>query len=564
MNATNLHNESAVSFRWLKKKLGLDVEAPSRCSTSWQQIRDSMRATTESIHSRQDWISDFWICKTACISPAGIGGIATKWDPPNEVDDWPTSQDFLDHYARVERTQQTNHGNFARLLGSATDVAESSSDAAVSQFCALDDASTKRGDLPMIQAQYVRAWLCTALGNLLMSIALSPQTNHDQLITESQRRLLIPRNLGAAPLWGVNFEEGEIGILYNCRQSPLGNLSWGGIRIGQGKEWMNHWLWLSQAVDPKQIAPALLLAARLLRCRPLLEALLAALDSKDRGLEHIALAVLRRWLLSLKAMAWLEDALARPWNRVRTQDLACFAFNAVKPDWPRRSIALSHRSMDAKPVLQTMKAWRSSLFAIDANYAPSWETNTGMIWGLFAATPVLVRVQSHNYEASEWCEREAEMIRYLQQTCDFMPRRVVLDTSIEALAGFDQFVDAFRPITGISSKSLLPEFPPWSTVYVPSAQPEWTLAMLRAAAALRLFHSDYGDTRIANRICELFVSKTPYRRPRQPTTRRAGLLIERSFVICSVSAVSTGARCRCGSSRRYRRGIPTTYKPSWI
>ena len=159
-------------------------------------------------------------------------------------------------------------------------------------------------------------------------------------------------------------------------------------------------------------------------------------------------------------MSWLEDALARSWTQVRSQDLACFAFNAVKPDWPRRYIALSHRSMDAKPILQTMKAWISSLFAIDANYAPSWETNTGMVWGLFAATPVLIRIQSPNYAASEWCEREAELIRYLEETCDFMPRRWVFDLSVEeALANLDRVVDTWRPLSDKFSVVDRPEAP---------------------------------------------------------------------------------------------------------
>lgn len=501
MNNIKVENESAISFKWLTENLALGADV----SNQWQQVRDSMRATTQIFASMQDWISDFWICKTADVNQIG-SGVVPKWDPPNEFDEWPTvPAELLELYA-PEGTRPTNHDQFTRLLSSATEVAESSNDATVSQFYELNTRAGMQGGLALIQAQYVRAWLSTAVGNLLSSIALSPQSYHDELVAESGRRLLIPRGLGAAPLWGVQFEEGEIGILYNCRQSPLGTLSSSGIRIGQGEEWLKHWQWLSQPVDPAQIAPALGLAARLLRCTPLLEALQAALDSKDSGLEHIALAVLRRWLLSLKAMAWLEDALARPRNLVRTQDLACFAFNAVKPDWPRRWVALSHRSMDAKPVLQTMKTWSSSVFAIDANYAPSWETNTGMIWGLFAATPILARIQSPNYESSEWCERETEMIRYLEQTCDFMAQRKVLDTNVEAMVDLDRMVDAWRPLSSVSAQLGHPEFPPWSMVYVPGAEREWPLALLRAAAALRVFLAVYGGALFVNRLCDHLAS----------------------------------------------------------
>ena len=46
----------------------------------------------------------------------------------------------------------------------------------------LDDATKVRGDVAMSQAQHVRAWLATAFGNLLMSIALSPQSAREQLV----------------------------------------------------------------------------------------------------------------------------------------------------------------------------------------------------------------------------------------------------------------------------------------------------------------------------------------------------------------------------------------------
>lgn len=497
-------NESAVSYRWLTRNLGLDGGAPGRCGRSWREVRESMRSTTQTIFSTQDWVSDFWLCKTAAADSFGLG-VTPAWDPPDEMDEWPALPAHLLERYTPGTTRPTNHAAFARLLRSAGDAAEGGSDEAVLQFHALDQATTQRGDAAMTQAQQVRAWLTTALGSLLRGVALVPQAAHDELVAAARSRLLVPRELGAAPAWGLQFAEGEIGILYNCRVSPHGSYLWGGIRIGQGEEWLQHWLWLSRAIDAEGLAAALRLTARLLRCRPVLDALLSALDEEDPGLRHVALAVLRRWLLSLKAMAWLEDALARPWSDVRPQDLASFAFNAVKPDWPRRCVALSHRSRDAKPALQTMKAWRSSLFAIDANYAPSWETNTGMMWGLFAATPVLARVHSAHYDESEWCRREAEIIGYLEQACDFMSRRLVMDTDVEALAAMDHMVDAWRPLAAIREDGI-PEFPPMSQVYVPGPEPEWTLAMLRAAAALRLLQAGYGNAAVVNRLCEFLCS----------------------------------------------------------
>ena len=98
----------------------------------------------------------------------------------------------------------------------------------------------------------------------------------------------------------------------------------------------------------------------------------------------------RRWLLTTKAMAWLSEALRHSWTDVRPQDLACFAFAALSPAWPRRTLAVSHRSSDAKQLLGSLQMWNTPHVVIDANYIPVWETNVGMIWSLFAAVPTLV------------------------------------------------------------------------------------------------------------------------------------------------------------------------------
>ena len=113
-------------------------------------------------------------------------------------------------------------------------------------------------------------------------------------------------------------------------------------------------------------------------------------------------------------MVWAEHALGQSWDAVRPADIVCLAFSATKPEWLRRLLAISHRSFEVKPQLRQMGVWKSARCAIDATYVPSWETNTGMIWGLFAATPALVRVRTFAYEASVWCRREAEMIEHLR------------------------------------------------------------------------------------------------------------------------------------------------------
>ena len=66
-----------------------------------------MLAVTQIVASTQDWISDFWMCKTAISNPIG-SGIAPAWDPPTKLDDWPTlSAELLQQYT-PEKGRLTN------------------------------------------------------------------------------------------------------------------------------------------------------------------------------------------------------------------------------------------------------------------------------------------------------------------------------------------------------------------------------------------------------------------------------------------------------------------------
>ncbi len=62
--------------------------------------------------------------------------------------------------------------------------------------------------------------------------------------------------------------------------------------------------------------------------------------------------------------------------------------------YARRLFAISHRSADVKPRLWHMNVWKSCRYAIDATYIPPSETNTGMIWSLFATSAAIVRVRN--------------------------------------------------------------------------------------------------------------------------------------------------------------------------
>ena len=229
-----------------------------------------------------------------------------------------------------------------------------------------------------------------------------------------------------------------------------------------------------------------------------------ALSSDRPELRTVALAVMRRWLLALKSMSWLEASGLETWSHVRAQDLACFAFSALEPEWPRRILAVSHRSADVKPVLSTMRLWRSSRCAVDASYVPSWDTNTGMVWGLFGATPVIVRVRSPAYADSVWCLREAELAEHLVERRDFASNRWVLDIDVSRVPSLDGAYAVWDPggEAAPGRQGLFREFPPAVQVWTPPPMPVWDVAMLRASAALRVINVMLGDSELTNRLVE--------------------------------------------------------------
>lgn len=493
-------NQSASSYNWLKKQVGLPENGA--CVDIWERIKGEMRGVTQSVVSIQDWVSDYWICKSAELR----SGFSAKWAPPDHLDDWPM------HTESTKYGDITNYAAFIKILDSSTDDSEYDSNEAVKRFYLLDDSWMTRGDVDMHQAEYVRAFLFIALGPLLMSITLSPQEYFNELVKETARRLAIPKSFTGKPLWGVYFSDNDLEILYNCRQSVDGNLTVSQTQVGQGDEWMKHWQWLSKSISFDDALVAVQMAAQLLRSRPLLAGILQALQSNDRGLEELSIAVLRRWLLTLKAMTWLEQALKDKWTYVRPADLACMAFNAVKPEWPKRLVSVSHRSFEVKPLLQQTAAWGSPLFAIDATYVPSWETNTGMIWGLFALSPNVTVVNSPHYFDSEWCRREAELIVYLRSNCDFYPNRQVKVITQDQLDVFNEFQETWLLDNGLYNSSGLNsinKFPPLCSVYVPSRHEVWSLKMLRAAGLLRIFYAVLNDSEMVNNLSAMLVnSKT--------------------------------------------------------
>lgn len=486
-------NESAATLNWLVARLGLaGSDAAGSVRSAWNEVRSRMRAASSGgqfIQQQVDWISDFWVARSAV--PV-MDQLAPAWTPPEDINHWPEFgvEEVVALFPRS--AGRSNHNSLVEMVSATHEPtnADETARAALARYLELKSALAPRVfDIAAIQTEHVRAWLAASVGHLLMFAALAPTADPAAPTEEVLRRVGIAARVAAQRYALDLLGDRQLEVLYNARMRPDGNLSFGAVRIGQGEEWRDHWIALGFEIGIEDTLEAVRMAAKLLRCAALVLALTSAIKLGDARLKLLATAVLRRWLLTLQTMAWLEAALVHSWSDVRPQDLCCFALNATKPDWPRRVVAISHLSRDVKPVLRGMYVWREARIAIDANYAPSWETNVGMIWGLFAATPAIIRIRSPAYHESVWCRRERELTDYLLRQSDFLTKRWIIDLDQPDLKRLDAIVQVWNPQALTESRRLLPEFPPSIEVCSPTPMPAWEVRMLRASAALRVIHA---------------------------------------------------------------------------
>jgi hypothetical protein len=500
-------NESAATFKWLAAQLGLDRGDKTAIRAAWKQARKIMLCESSSgqiIDQPVNWISDFWIARGAKSGPV-LHHLAPEWVPPMDITHWPSfgAAGVAELFAGTAR--RSNNANLFETLSATPESndPETTAREALAWFYKLKAGLTPRVfDLPAIQTEHVRVWLGTSIGHLLMAVPLALDVEASAAAEALTYRLALVQRGEYETIDQIG--DRRLERLYNARVGQDGQLSIAPVRVGQGPEWRDHWLTLSLDIGAEEASEAVRMAARVLRCPRLFQGLATALNSDDDQFRLLATAVLRRWLLTLQVMAWLEVALSRAWSDIRPKDLCCFALNATKPEWPRRIVAISHRSQDAKHDLRRTYAWREGRIAIDANYVPSWETNIGMIWGLFAATPAIVRINSPTYGDSVWCRRELELTDYLLKESDFLAERWIIDLDLTRVKEIDTIVDRWgRPET--VGKPLLPprQFPPVIEVCSPGPMPAWEVRMLRASAALRMIHAVYPGPKAVNQLALL-------------------------------------------------------------
>jgi hypothetical protein len=515
-------NESATSLRWLFDSIGEPLDE------AWSEVRDRMRvATGQTVIVATDWISDPWVAKG--IAPAAIlATAAPMYDPPDEVDAWPDFHVSMTFSTLSLPVTPTLHGAVGDLIVAASAGGDDCEDA-TREFLASQQLVASHGDEHMIFGDQVRSWILASVGSLLRGLAFaSPGIDEDAIANQAVARISAPLRFTLPDTWVASnrFGDRHLELLLNLTVEANGSfapLDPVDLRIGQGIPWQQSWRWLSCDVPTALALDAVRLAARMLRNRGLLQGLGHALTASGPEVRTLATAVLRRWALTLKAMVWAEHALGQSWDVVRPADIVCFAFNATKPEWPRRLLAISHRSFEVKPKLRHMGVWKSARCAIDATYLPSWETNTGMIWGLFAATPALVRIRTPAYEGSVWCRREAEMIEHLRERADYLAGRHVVDVELDQLPVFDEWETAVRGGPRDELATIQPEFPAFGlSVWSPRPAPPLDVTVMRAAGALRAMSAFIGDAQVVNKVVGALRMHGDFPVPPAPTNHPGG------------------------------------------
>lgn len=212
-------SESATTYAWLEKSLGIAGNSPGPFSRLWVDIRDGMRrrnAASQDFVYATDWVSDYWIAsgvKASILPTFGLG-----WRPPDGLSAWPSFD--------IERLMNPElPGSAARTayspppppVGSNPVNTTDSADAA-RQFYSMESEIKRHADPTMIHGEHVRAWLHCAVGNYLRGLLVSPDEDDEFLRAAAVVRLSTSLSI-IPPDWAPanEFEEKTLEVLYNLR-----------------------------------------------------------------------------------------------------------------------------------------------------------------------------------------------------------------------------------------------------------------------------------------------------------------------------------------------------------
>ena len=497
-------NASVASLRFLA---GFFQEEAFNIEYIWEAFAKVMTDPSAPMYFRDDsWEQDWFLAKYA-VDDSAIG-ITARYLPPAEFHAFPTFdvQSLVDQV--IKATGLTFKQSHAPLQVSALFKEQAPETltlpSALEEFNDLRSRIRADRDPAMTELNHILAWLHLALGHLYVGIALTPvESNFEELVRVCDLRW----NL----IWNEKDDyeqympvpemiQWKSDVFYGALLRDVG-LNMRPSRQGQSEGWREDWAWLSADTDPKLALSALRKAAQIMISIPIcffLQQKFREADTSVNAGHLLATVVFRRWVLQLQAMAWLETALQRSWQHVRTQDLTTFAYSALRPHWPRRIFGLSHRSMDVKATLSTMRAWSNFRYSIDATSIPHWETNVATVWGLFSTMPALIRVPSEHYEDSVWCRREREIFEYLRDEQDFVNGRFFLELPQSHLNALDAVIPTAANDEGFFKQG---QFPKLTTVFTLFPFEPWENKLLACAAAVRLIFLRFQDPSITNLIC---------------------------------------------------------------
>jgi hypothetical protein len=476
----------------------------------WNTFAHLMTEANEVLRFRDDsWEQDWFLAKYAEQMPGA--GLYSQYAPPSDVWSFPVfdvdvgvHQLALQLGVAVPRSPSDTRLN--RVFEPKPFTPLKLVDA-VEEFYELRSRIQKHGDAAMNELNIALAWLKLALGNLFTGLALTPaKSNVEQLVEVSGQRWSLVWNEKDVYEDSMSIPEliqWKLDVFYGAAIREVG-LAMQPSRQGQPIQWREHWAWLSGDVDPELALRAVRLAARLVISVPFwlfIQQQFRRITTSITPDHLLACIIFRRCVLQFSVMSWLETALSRTlWQDIRPQDLMTFAFTALRPHWPRRVYAISHRSRDIKSALSTMRAWNNFRFSIDANFLPHWETNVATVWGLFSAVPALIRVPSEHYEDSVWCRREREIFEYLRVD-DFLPERYLIEVREAQLSLLDHALPSDTDKeTNLFSLSRFPHITPVFRLF---PYEPWECRLLACAAAVRFIFVKLRDRELSETVCRL-------------------------------------------------------------
>ena len=509
-------NDSALSLAWLLNHIqsrgpsAEDSQVPDGSSPRfdtratpaerWQSLAANMRAQ---VPQRADAYgvldSDVWLCKSHA---AADGVLVQTWAPPASLDDF--GLDMSQSILSTWQFRSTRHSSLSSLISeqalwSDEDMLARSSDA-LRVYLRMHELARPPFFDPahrsvILGMSQCLAWLNAALGTFFKGVVLTPIGTPDDIAATAV--LMSTRIELVAHSSGEPLAEAALLAMYGA-DSKAGHFEVVAVPGGQGEGWRERWGWLSQESTAEEARRSLAMSGALLGNPAVVYPLLRASTGGDPIEAAVALCTLRRIALTLRVMAWAEDSLRANGALVRPKDILCFAYSAVRPEWPRRTVALSHRSSDVKQRLIETRFWSSPEASLDATFVPKWESNIAMIWGLFAPAPAIVRMTSKTYRDSEWCRRESEMLEHLLERGDFM-QRVVIDASERDVMRLDDLlVPSTDAAVGVFPRRV-------ELLSAPMLSPAES-TVLSAAAAVRFIASATGGrsasvSAVVNMLC---------------------------------------------------------------